>query len=122
MTNRQLIKKWRELQIEFKSSKETIPILQMFLVCVGETEIDVQGKKEVVVGFYQGYDSIGSPAAFFSSDQKNNCFTYGVDTKNNTHIKSNIGKFINYEVKFDKNPNTGKVQIKKDSKVIGEQG
>ena len=67
----------------------------MFLVCVGETEIDVQGKKEVVVGFYQGYDNGGSPAAFFSSDQKNNCFAYGMDTTKNTHVKSNIGKFIN---------------------------
>ena len=94
MTNQQLIKRWRELRIKFKSSKEMTPMMEMFLVCVGETEIDVQGKKETVVGFYQGYDNSGSPAAFFSSDQKNNCFTYGLDTNKNTHVKSNIGKFV----------------------------
>jgi hypothetical protein len=94
MTNRDLMTKWKELKIKFKSEKKPIPMLEMFLVCVGETEIDVQGKKEIVVGFYQGFAEEGSPAYLFSSDQKNRCYTYGLDSKKNTHVKSLIGKFI----------------------------
>jgi len=94
MTNRDLMTKWKELRIKFNSEKKPIPMLEMFLVCVGETEIDVQGKKEIVVGFYQGFDEKGSPTAMFSTDQKNRCFAYGLDTKKNTHVKAKIGKFV----------------------------
>jgi len=86
--------RWRELKIKFKSSKEIKNLNELFLVCVGETEIDVQGKKEIVVGFYQGFDEKGSPAILFSTDKKNTCFTYGLDTTKNTHIKANIGVFV----------------------------
>ncbi len=94
MTNLELIRKWKELKIKFKSSKESKSMLSMFIVCVGETEIDVEGKKERVIGFYQGFDEKGSPAALFSSDDRNRCWTYALDSTKNTHIKSNIGKFI----------------------------
>ena len=99
MTNRDLIVKWRELKIKFKSEKKSTPMMEMFLVCVGETEIDVQGqdKLERVVGFYQGFDEKGSPAVLFSTDKKNTCFTYGLDTKNNKHVKANIGVFVKNE-------------------------
>ena len=66
----------------------------LFLICVGESEIDVDGKKELVVSFFQGYDEKGSPAVFFNSDSKDRCWTFGYDTKKETHIKSNIGSFI----------------------------
>ena len=92
MTNRDIMTKWKELKIKFNSEKKPIPMLEMFLVCVGETEIDVQGKKEIVVGFYQGFAEEGSPTALFSTDQKNRCFTYGLS--GNTHVKAKIGKFI----------------------------
>jgi len=94
MTNRDLMLRWRELKIKFKSEKKSTPMAEMFLVCVGETKIDVQDKIETVVGFYQGFDEKGSPAVLFSTDNKNTCFTYGLDTKKNTHIKAKIGVFV----------------------------
>ena len=92
MTNKHLIKNWRSIGIKFKSSKEISSLSDLFLVCVGETELDVSGKKELVVTFYQGYDDKGSPAVFFSSDDKDRCWTFA--HKDDTHIKSNIGSFI----------------------------
>ena len=92
MTNQHLIKNWHHFGIKFKSSKETTSLTDMFLVCVGETEIDVSGVKERVVTFYQGYDEQGSPAVFFTADDKNRCWTYAHD--NGTHIKRCIGDFV----------------------------
>ena len=56
MTNKELITNWRNLGIKFKSSKEIKSLNELFLICVGESEIDVGGKKELVVAFFQGYD------------------------------------------------------------------
>ncbi len=92
MTNLYLIKNWHSLGIKFKSSKETSSLSDMFLICVGETELDVSGIKERVVAFYQGYDEKGSPAVFFTSDDNDRCWTFA--HKNDTHIKSNIGSFV----------------------------
>ena len=94
MTNKHLIRNWRSIGIQFKSTKEISTLSDLFLVCVGESEIDVGGTKELVVGFFQGYDEKGSPAVFFQSDTRDRCWTFGYDTKNETHIKSNIGTFI----------------------------
>jgi len=94
MTNENLIKRWRTLSIQFKSNKTITPMMEMFLLCAGESEIDVEGKKESVISFYQGYDEKGSPVVFFTSDSKNNCWTYGYDSNKKTHVKSKIGKFI----------------------------
>ncbi len=93
MTNQHLIKNWQSLGIKFKSSKETSSLSDLFLICVGETEIDVGGTKERVVTFYQGYDEKGSPAVFFTSDDNDRCWTFA--HKDGTHIKSNIGSFVN---------------------------
>jgi len=93
MTNKHLIKHWREIAIRFKSSKEVSSLSDLFLICVGEMEIDVQGKKEPVVVFYQGYDVHGSPAILFTSDDKDRCWTFA--HKDGTHLKSNIGSFVN---------------------------
>ena len=65
MNNNQLIKNWKDLSIRFKSSNEETELLDMFLICVGETEVMIGDKKEPVVVFYQGYDQKGSPAFFF---------------------------------------------------------
>ena len=94
MTNKELIQNWKTLKIKFKSEKKSIPMLEMFLLCVGETEIDVNGEKELAVAFYQGYDEKGSPAVLFQSDSKDYCWTFGIDSKNKTHIKARIGKFM----------------------------
>lgn len=97
MTNNQLIKHWKNLSIQFKSSKKVTPLTDMFLLCVGEGVINVDGGEDKAVVFYQGYDEQGSPAVFFKSDKKDNCFTFGLDTKKKTHIKSCIGRFIKNE-------------------------
>jgi len=94
MNNQQLIKKWKDLSIEFKSSKKVIPMTDMFLLCPGEVVVNVGGGEEKAVVFYQGYDEKGSPATFFRSDKKDNCFTYGLDTTKKTHVKAHIGKFV----------------------------
>lgn len=98
MTNKEIIKNWKTLKIKFKSEKKPVPLLEMFLVCVGETDIDVNGTKETVVGFYQGYDDKGSPAVLFTSDDRDVCWTYGKDSIKNTHVKSKIGKFIKLKI------------------------
>ena len=92
MTNQHLLKNWHSIGIKFKLSKEISSLAEMFLVCVGETEIDVSGVKERVVTFYQGYYEKGSPAVFFTSDDDNRCWTYAHDS--GTHIKRCIGNFI----------------------------
>lgn len=92
MKNKHLIKNWRSIAIKFKSSGEVTPLSELFLLCVGESEIDVGGTKETVVAFFQGYDEKGSPAVFFTSDKQNRCWTFA--HKDDTHIKSNIGSFV----------------------------
>jgi hypothetical protein len=93
MTNKHLIKNWRKIAIRFKSSQEVTSLSELFLVCVGESEIDVEGKNELVVAFFQGYDEKGSPAVFFNSDDKDRCWTFA--HKDGTHVKANIGSFVN---------------------------
>ena len=94
MTNKHLIRNWQSIGIRFKTLKEISSLSDLFLVCVGESEMDVDGKKETVVGFYQGYDEKGSPALFFKSDKKNTCFTFGWDSNKKTYVKANIGEFV----------------------------
>lgn len=94
MKNRHLIKNWRSLAIEFKSSKEIQPLAETFLICVGESQIDVDGTAEKVVGFFQGYDEKGSPAVFFQSDNKDRCWTFAYNSQEETHIRCNIGRFV----------------------------
>lgn len=94
MTNLVLIKDWKTLSIKFRTSKEVTPLVEMFLICCGETVIDVGGKDETVVIFYQAYDDKGSPSAMFTSDNDGNCWAYALDTNKHTHIKSKIGKFV----------------------------
>lgn len=101
MTNIHLIRNWRSIGIRFKTSKEVSSLSDLFLVCVGESEIDVGGTKERVVAFFSAYDDKGSPAAFFSSDDKDRCWVYAHN--DGTHIKSNIGSFITEMPQRNKN-------------------
>ena len=94
MTNEELIRDWKTLTIKFQSDETSITMLEMFLLCSGETIIDVNGTMESVVVFYQGYNERGSPAIFFKSDKNDNCITFGYDSVKKTHINSKIGKFI----------------------------
>lgn len=91
MTNEFLIINWRDIAIRFKISKEISSLSGLFFGCLGESEIDVGGKKEKVVTFLQGGD-VGSPAIFFTSDDNDKCWTYA--HSNGTHVKSNIGSFM----------------------------
>jgi len=97
MNNKQLIKKWKGLSIEFKSSKKVIPLTDMFLLCPGEGVINIDGGEDKAVVFYQGYDDKGSPAAFFKSDKNDNCYAYALDSKRKTHVRSHIGRFVKNE-------------------------
>ncbi len=115
MNNLQLIKRWKESAIKFKTSKEVIPLIEMFLVCCGETVINVGGKEETVVIFYQAYDDKGSPSAMFTSDGDDNCWAYALNTEQKTHVKSKIGKFIKYE-SSDENDELAKIRRSKKHK------
>jgi hypothetical protein len=97
MTNKQLIKKWKNLSIQFKSSKKIIPLSEIFLLCPGEGVITIDGGEEKVVFFYQGYDEKGSPAAMFKSDRNDNCYAFALDSGKKTHVRSHIGKFVKNE-------------------------
>lgn len=89
MTNKQLIKTWKNYSIEFKTSKEIKKLTDLFLICWGETNME----EEKVVVFDQGGEQ-GSPGLFCQCDEDNNCIAFSLDSKNNKVIKSNIGKFI----------------------------
>ena len=115
MTNKHLIRNWRSIGIRFKTSKEVSSLSDLFLVCVGESEIDVGGKKELVVAFFQGYDDKGSPAVFFTSDDKDRCWTFA--HLNGTHIKSNIGSFITEMPERNKKRNKKKKLTVEDDDV-----
>jgi hypothetical protein len=94
MTNEELLENWRKsISIRFKTSGE-MPMAEMFLVCPGEMKIDVGGKEETVLVFYQGVDTKGAPTVFLSSDESNNCYAFAFDSTKNTHVKSTIGRFV----------------------------
>jgi len=97
MNNKQLIKKWKTLSIEFKSKKTKTKMIDMFLLCPGEGVINYDGGEDKVVVFYQGYDDKGSPAVFFKSDKNDNCYTFALDSKRKTHVRSHIGRFVKNE-------------------------
>ena len=117
MTNKHLIRNWRSIGIQFKSTKEVSSLSDLFLVCVGESEIDVGGTKEIVVAFFQGYDEKGSPAVFFKSDDRNRCWAFGYDTTKESHVRSNIGMFINEMPERNKKRNKKKALPVEDDDV-----
>jgi hypothetical protein len=94
MTNQEIEKKWKTLTIRFTNSGEVQSMNEMFLICPGEMNIDVGGKQETVVVFYQGYDTKGSPAIFLSSDDSNNVYAYAFHCEKKIYIKALIGKFV----------------------------
>ena len=94
MTNKQLIKKWKRLSLKFKTEKITKSLSEMFLVCWGEKEIEMgDNKKEKVVIFDTGGEQ-GSPVLYCNVDKDNNCWAFAWNSKTNTFVKSNIGKFV----------------------------
>lgn len=93
MTNKQLIKRWKKLSLKFKTENTTKLMTEMFLICWGETSIDIDGKKESVVCFDPGGEQ-GSSGLFCQTDKNNNCIAIGWDSKNNKSIKSKIGIFV----------------------------
>ena len=95
MKNKRLIKRWKNLAIQFKSSKETKPMTDMFLICWGNHDIDFNGKKETVVVFDEGSNPGTAPSFYCQSDKDNNCWVFAWNGK--TFIKSNIGKFVKNE-------------------------
>ena len=97
MTNKQLIKSWKKLAIQFKSEKILRPMIDIFLICWGEHDIDVNGEQETVVIFDEGSNPGTAPALYCQSDKDNNCWAFAWNSKSNTFVKSNIGKFIKSE-------------------------
>ena len=114
MTNLVLIKDWKDLSIKFKSTKEITPLVEMFVICCGETIIDVGGKEENVVIFYQAFDEKGSPSVMFQSDNDNNCWAFALDTTNKTHVRSNIGRFVKNEQRNEQEKIRGSKKRKTD--------
>ena len=92
MTNKELIDSWKTLSIEFNSGL-TQKMVDMFLLCWGETKMDMEGNKESVVVFDQGGE-MGTPALFCQSDVDDNCWAFGWNEEKKTGVKSKIGKFI----------------------------
>ena len=115
MTNKHLIRNWRSIGIRVKTLKEVSSLSDLFLVCVGETELDVSGHKELVVTFYQGYDVQGSPAIFFTSDDEDRCWTYAHD--HGTHIKRCIGLFVKEMPERNKKKNKKRKLTSKEDDV-----
>ena len=99
MTNKYIVKNWKKLGIQFKSNKKIIPLTDMFLICPGEGMINIDGGEEPVVFFYQGYDEKGSPAAMFKSNKKDDCYTFAMNSKKQTHVRCFIGKFVKVKEK-----------------------
>lgn len=93
MTNKSLIKNWKNLSLTFKTENLTKSLEEMFMVCWGETTIELEGKKMPVVVFDCGGE-MGSPALFCYSDSNDTCWSVGWDSKNDKMVKANIGKFI----------------------------
>jgi len=93
MTNKQLIKKWKHLSLTFNTEKLKRPLTEMFLICWGETEVEVDGKKEKVVLFDTGGEQ-GSPALHCNSDKDDVCWAFGYNSKTKTYAKAKIGKFV----------------------------
>ncbi len=76
------------------------PLKDMFLVCLGERECNIndRGKKERLVIFDEGGGcDEGAPIFFCKSDNKDNCWIFAWNSKEEIFIKSNIGKFIKNE-------------------------
>ena len=93
MTNKELIKGWKTLSIKFKTTGEIRPMTDMFLLCWGCTQMDVEGKKEETVVFDQG-GTQGSQVLFCQSDKDDACWAFGWNEEKKTSIKTNIGQFI----------------------------
>ena len=100
MTNKQLVLRWKNLSIKFKSDNSLHPLNDMFFVCLGERSCDVngKGKKERLVIFDEGGNcDEGAPIFFCKSDNHDNCWIYAWDSNKKIFVKSNIGKFIKNE-------------------------
>ena len=93
MTNKQLIKKWKRLSIAFNTEKIKRPLCEIFMICWGETEVEVDGKKEQVVLFDTGGEQ-GSPALHCNSDKNDVCWAFGYNSKTKAYTKAKIGKFV----------------------------
>lgn len=108
MTNGQLVKSWKELAIKFNTSNEVTPLTDMFAICWGETETEIEKKKEKVVVFDAG-NKEGINAVYCHSDKNDRCWICCWDSKKETGVRANIGRFVRYTT--DKNPKS-----KEDSK------
>jgi hypothetical protein len=97
MKNKDLIKNWKTLAIKFKTSGQVRNMTDMFLLCWGETDMDIDGKKEKAVVFDEG-GMQGAPALFCQSDDQKNCIALGWDERKNTSVKSIIGKFVKAKI------------------------
>ena len=98
MTNRQLIKRWKNLSIRFNTTPLTRPLTEMFAVCWGEHEVEVNGKKEKVIVFDEGSDpKQGAPAVFCQTDKKDIFWVLAWDSKKNTYVRANVGRFVKKE-------------------------
>ena len=103
MTNRKLVTQWENLSIKFKSDNLIRPMKDMFLICLGERECNIDGKgkkgktEKLVIFDEGGKCDEGAPIFFCKSDKQDNCWIYAWDGQKKIFIKSNIGKFVKNE-------------------------
>ena len=93
MKNKTLITNWKKYSIQFKISQEIKKMDDMFMICWGEKEIDIDGTKEKLVIFDEGGEQ-GSPSLWCHSDKNNLCWAFAWDSNKKKAVKINIGKFV----------------------------
>jgi len=94
MTNKYLVTHWKKLGIKLKKHRTVKKMADIFMICWGESEMDMpENKKEKVVVFDVG-GAMGNPALFCTSDKEDNCWEYGYDPKKKCTVKRVIGKFV----------------------------
>jgi len=93
MKNQELVDKWQTLNIQLTDDTEIRKMANIFMMCWGETEVDLaDGTKRKAVMFDVGGEQ-GNPCLLCYSDDENNCWQVGWEPKTEKVEERIIGKF-----------------------------
>jgi hypothetical protein len=94
MTNKDIVTNWKSLGILLTGEKEPRKLADHFMVCWGETEVELaNGTKPKVVILDCGGEQ-GSPSLWLHSDEQDNAWeTYWIPETEKSEEKI-IGKFV----------------------------
>jgi len=110
MTNKQLIKNWKNLGIiPDTDPNEVYPMKEMFLICWGELEVDPDETPSVKMVIFDTGGPQGSPAMWCHSNENNEIIQLYWDDKSESHISKKTGKFV----KLPKEKNENKKRVRK---------